>query len=226
MMRDERFEQLGGGVEVCVSKAHTFGSDAILLSNFAKPKSYDRCIDLCSGCGIVPLLWDHPLPVTAVDIQPDAIGQMKLSKPEGRIIPVLADLREPSALGHAAFDLVTCNPPYRAVGTGIISGRHSDRLARHETTCTLEDVCRAAAYLLRSGGRFCLCHLPERLADLLVLMRQYALEPKRVQFVQQRTDSAPWLVLAEGKRGAKPFLTVEAPVIMENQNTRFNAGQI
>ena len=229
-MKHERFEQLGGGVQVCVSRAHTFGSDAVLLADFAAPKPRERCIDLCSGCGIIPLLWlskpDSPREITALDIQPEAIRQMQRSIERsglgGNLRPVLADLRKPSKPDHAAYDLVTCNPPYRALGTGFISDAACDQTARHEVECSLEEVCRAGAYLLRYGGRFCICHLPERLVDVLALMRKYAVEPKRIRFVQQRIDTAPWLVLAEGKRGAKPFAVIEPPVIVEHSAVRFN----
>jgi len=88
------------------------------------------------------------------------------------------------------------------------------RIARHETLCTLDEVCACAARLLRFGGRFCLCQLPERLVDVLGAMRANKIEPKRVRFVQQRADSAPWLFLVEGKRGAKPFLTIDPPLIL------------
>jgi len=227
-MSDERFESLGGGVYVCVSPAHTFGSDAVLLADFAAPKPRERCADLCSGCGIISLLWmscpNPPKEATAIDIQTEAVRQIMLSAQksnlESKLMPMQADLRDPTSLGHGCFDLCTCNPPYRAVGTGIISQSDSDRAARHETMCTLDDVCRAAAYMLRFGGRLCMCHLPERLVDVLATMRAHAIEPKRIRFVQQRADSPPWLVLIEGKRGAKPFVTVEAPIIIENGDAR------
>ena len=223
-MDTEYFEYLGSGVKACVSRTHGFGSDAVLLADFAAPKRSERCIDLCSGCGIIPLLWmsrpDAPKEITAVDIQPEAVRQMNVSAQHNNLSenfkPVLADLREYGSLGHACFDLCTCNPPYRAVGTGVISQSESDRTARHETMCTLDDVCRAAAYVLRFGGRLCICHLPERLVDVLVTMREHAIEPKRIRFVQQRVDCPPWLVLVEGKRGSKPFVTVEPPVIIEH----------
>ena len=65
-----------------------------------------------------------------------------------------------------------------------------------------------------------MCHLPERLVDVLATMRSHSIEPKRIRFVQQRIDSPPWLVLVEGKRGAKPFISVEAPIIIESGDTR------
>lgn len=103
-------------------------------------------------------------------------------------------------------------------GGGILSEWESEKIARHETQCSLADVVAAAARLLKFGGRFCLCQRPERLCDVLTLLRQQGLEPKRVRFVQQRPGSAPWLFLCEGKKGAKPFLQVEAPLLIEGED--------
>lgn len=216
-------EELGGGIRVSVSAAHTFGTDSFLLSGFAAPRAADTVCDLGSGCGIIPLLWFRadaaPKRAVAVDIQPQAIEQLNqsvaLSGLDGKLVPVLADLRElKTALDYASFDLCTCNPPYKAADTGIMSRSESDKIARHETLCTLNDCCAAAAKLLRFGGRFCLCQLPERLVDVLEAMRANKIEPKRIRFVQKDKDSAPWLVLVEGKRGSKPFLKAEPALLL------------
>jgi len=224
-----------GGIRVCVSDAHTFGTDAFLLSHFAKPKKHDTACDLGTGCGIIPLLWlrgNLVKSITAVDIQEQAIGQLsetvRLNALEGRLAPVLADLRElKGVLPFGVYDLVTLNPPYNAGGSGILSCGESDKIARHETLCTLDDSCAAASNLLRFGGRFCMCHLPERLADVLEAMRAHKLEPKRMRFVQKDKTSAPWLVLIEGKRGAKPFLKAEPALLLyEDKETSPEMRQI
>lgn len=223
------FEKLGERISICVTPDHKFGTDAFLLSDFASPRRKDVACDLGTGCGIVGLLWyrdpaEGPRHTYCVDLQPKAIAQLRMTLEEnadaldGRITPVLQDLK---VLGDAvppgSVDVVTCNPPYKIEGRGIMSTTQSDQLARHETACTMADVCRAAARLLRFGGRLCVCQRPERLADVLEAMRQAGLEPKRVRFVQQREGMAPWLFLAEGRKGGKPFLQVEAPLIIEGE---------
>lgn len=224
-MEQEKFEELGGGVAVCVSAAHTFGTDSFLLSAFAAPRRKDIVCDLGTGCGIIPLLWfrddNAPQKAFGVDIQPQAIHQLRASLErsglgEDRFAPVLADLRDlRDKLPMGGLDLVTCNPPYKAGGTGILSQSDSDRIARHETLCTLDDVCAAAARLLRFGGRLYMCQLPERLVDVCATMRQNRIEPKRIRFVQKNAHTAPWLILVEGKRGSKPFLRVEPPLLLD-----------
>lgn len=228
---EQQIERIGGGVDLYISEQHTFGTDAFLLSHFAAPRKRDLACDLGTGCGVVPLLWfreeEGPRLAYGLDIQPEAVvllgKSVKESGLEDRVLPVLADLRAIGKRGSrkawpdfpaGEFTLVTCNPPYNAAGTGLLSEKLSDRVARHETLCTLDDVCAAAARLLRYGGRFCICHLPERLVDLMEAMRVHRLEPKRLRMVQQTADDAPWLVLVEAKLGAKPSLKVEKPLIM------------
>ena len=220
------FEPLGENLGVCVTPEHKFGTDAFLLSDFAAPRRKDIACDLGTGCGIIPLLWlrdeNGPQKTYGVEIQQKAIEQINITiskySLEEKLIPVHADLKAlKGRIETGSVDLVTCNPPYKEKNAGIISEAASDKIARHETLCSLEDVCAAAAYLLRFGGRFCLCQRPERLADVLGLMRAYALEPKRIRFVQQKGDTAPWLFLAEGKKGSKPFLQVESPLIIQGE---------
>lgn len=220
----EQVEHIGGGIEVLVSPQHMFGTDSLLLADFAAPRRRDIACDLCSGCGIIPLLWFReaetaPQAAWAIDIQPEAIRLMQQSVTrsalEGKLHPLYADLRQlKGELEPGSFSLVTCNPPYFRVGSGYLSDTDSGRIARHETMCIPDDFCTAAAYLLKSGGRLCICHLPERLTDVLCTMRLHHLEPKRLRFVQQTAGSAPWLFLVEGKRDAKPGLQLLAPLIM------------
>lgn len=223
------YERLGGGIVAAVTPQHTFGTDSFLLSYFAAPKNKDKVTDLGSGCGIIPLLWYRNQSTTpkeswGLDIQPLAVEQMKAAVDISGIAgfnPLLGDLNNiRTLLPSGSMDIVTCNPPYKAEGTGLLSGSASDKIARHETMCTIDDVCKASAWLLRFGGRLCICQLTERLADVIVAMRANGIEPKRMQFVHSTSKSAPYLVLVEGKRGAKPFLTVEPPLFIR-ENGKF-----
>ncbi|MCR5307076.1 MAG: methyltransferase [Oscillospiraceae bacterium] len=218
------FEALQQGLYVCRSKSHSFGTDAFLLTGFCRYKAKDRACDLGTGCGIIPLLMQRHLPpreIYAVDIQPEAISQLQAAldacDPVPVIHPVCADLRTlwPDA-PCGMLDLVTCNPPYFAENAGFLSDAPSDRIARHETACSMTDVCTAAAKLLKFHGRFCLCCRPERMTDVMTAMRQAGLEPKRLRMVCKSPESAPWLFLVEGVKGAKPFLRVEPALFMRS----------
>lgn len=221
------FEKLSDKIDICVTKDHKFGTDAFLLSDFAKVFRNHKVVDFGTGCGIIPLLWfrfDNPPKIAyGIDIQPKAIEQLKITVKkcglEEKLLPIHGDLRQiKEILPLEYFDVVTCNPPYKANNAGIISEMPSEKIARHETMCTINDVCSAASKVLKFGGRLCVCQRPERLADVLQSMRENGLEPKRVRFVQQRPDKAPWLFLAEGKKGSKPFMKVEPPLIIEGEN--------
>ncbi len=223
LREDERIEPLGNGMNIVVSDSHTFGTDAILLANFADVRKKDVCCDMGTGCGIIPLVWCKKQSgrIFALDIQPKAISQLEksleLNSLSERITPVNCDLRAlKGVVDFASFDLVTMNPPYKPVGTGIESVAEAERIARHEVMCTVDDAVAAASKLLKYGGRFCMCHRPERLCDIIVSMRNSGVEVKKIRFVVQNKGKAPWLVLVEGKRGGKSGVTVMPDLIMKD----------
>ena len=239
MEQTGQFEQLAPHLRLWISPAHKFGTDAFLLSDFAAARRKDTVCDLCAGCGIVGALWfrdpmQAPKRVYAVELMPQAVAQMQCSVEQGglpadRFIPICADLRDRAGLDAlippTGLDLVTCNPPYTKQGGGILSETLTDQAARHEMFCRMEDVCAAAARLLRYGGRLCLCQRPERLADAVCAMRDAGLEPKRLRLVQQRPDTAPWLFLLEGRKGGNPGMTVLPPLVVEGA-TGFSAEML
>lgn len=226
-MEPNRRLPLGGGFSIYVSDRHTFGTDALLLSQFAAPKPRDRICDLGTGCGILPLLWlrDRTLlsPIDGVDIQPDACALFEKSLREnhweGRAAAVCGDLRAlPLPMGR--YGLVTCNPPYRRPGCGKLCKDEGKNIARFELTCTVSDAAKSAGRLLKTGGRFCLCHLPERLADCMQAMRAAGIEPKRLRLVEQQAGCAPWLLLLEGIKGAKNGLQILPSLALKQPDGR------
>lgn len=224
-MAEEKIESLGNGVFAVLSEIHTFGTDAFLLYDFANIRHRETACDLCSGCGIIPLLMlrdKQNKPVTAIEIQEDACGLMKraveMSSLDGRLNIVNRDLKQiRNEFAAGSFDLITVNPPYFPVGSGYDCEDEPHRLIRSEVGCTLEDIVRQAAWLLRSGGRMCMCHRPERLTDIICSMRENKVEPKRLRFVAKNEKSAPWLVLIEGKKDAKPSLLTEKTLYMNDE---------
>lgn len=222
--RTIKSEPIGNGCYVLVDSVHTFGTDAILLADFAAPKRKDKACDLCTGCGIIPMLWarDGTLSAaTGVELQPDAVQlfnqTIRQNNMETTLCALHADIRAlEGVLPAAAFDLITCNPPYKAAGAGLKNTDPALLLARHEVACTLRDVIAAAARLLRFSGRLCLCHRPERLADIFCTMREYRIEPKRLRLVAKSIGSEPWLALIEGRLGGNAGLRVEPVLYVEN----------
>ena len=121
--------------------------------------------------------------------------------------------------------LVTCNPPYKAEGAGLKNPDEYHKVARHEVACNLEDIISVGAKLLQTSGRFCLCHRPERLSELMSLMSKYKVEPKRLRLVAQRKGEEPWLVLVEGRRCGNMGLRIE-PTLYVEENGEFSPEMI
>ena len=199
-----------------------FGMDAVLLSAFAKAKEGDNVLDLCTGTGIIPILMEAKTKAdkfVALEIQEDSADMARrsvlLNHLEEKIDIVTGDVKEADTLFKAAsFDVITCNPPYMTGQHGLRNKDEAKTIARHEVLCTLEDVIRVSAKLLKPGGNFFMVHRPFRLSEIIVLLHQYKLEPKRMQLVYPYVDKEPNMVLIEANRGGKPRLTVEKPLIV------------
>ncbi len=222
------WEQLGGGKMLATTPSFKFGTDAVLLSAFASAKrSGETVCELGTGCGVIPfLLYGKsivPKSVLAVDIQEEAIALCKMSQEKSPSLPItfqVADWYEPKSIGEAgSFHTVICNPPYFLQGSGKQNDDEARKIARHAKPDTLAAVCKAASFLLKYGGRICLCHKPAYLSDLLFQLQQAGLTPKRVQTVQQKAGSDPFLVLVEGVKGGKSGLSLSAPWILDDPET-------
>lgn len=203
-------------------KRFCFGIDAVILSGFARVKKGETVLDFGTGTGILPLLLEGRTEgkhFTGLEIQPDsaqmAQRSVALNELEQKIDIVTGDIKTASQqFGASVFDVVTCNPPYMNEGGGLQNPSDAKAIARHEILCTLEDVVREAAKVLRPGGRFYMVHRPQRLTDIICLLRQYGLEPKRLRFVHSYVDKAPTMVLIEAGRGSKPMIQVQPPLII------------
>ena len=231
LKENEELQPLGEGINVIVSNEHHFFTDTILLADFSKPLKREIAVDLGTGCGTIPLLWNRENPpkhTYAVEIQQNgadmAQRSVELNNFQDKITVINEDLRNlKGKLTFGSFDVVLCNPPYKPIGTGIVSQDISHSIIRHENSCTIEDVVKTASGLLRFGGRFCLCLRPERLTDVITAMRNNLLEPKKLRMVQQRKNKAHKLFLIEGRRGGKPGgLNVLPALFIEDDEGNFS----
>ena len=226
LYKNEHIEYLKPNFGLVVSPAHTFGTDAVLLAHFAAPKKNTLACDMGTGCGIIPMLWCRDglcRRVDGVEIQDAGYGQFARSIAanglEEKAFAHLADLKAlDSVLPREKYDLVTMNPPYKAVHTGILSDSAHEQIARHETACTLAEISAAAGRLLKYGGRFCLCIRPERLFETMQAMANAKIEPKKMRLVSKNPHSAPWLCLLEGRKGGKHGLQVLNGLYVYDEN--------
>ena len=218
---DGRWEPLGKNAKVFVTREHSFNTDTILLAHFSSPKRKDNCADFGTGCGTIPLIWASkytPKSITAVELQDKAYLQAKMSIEEcGFDIKLIQnDVNNFKELfPHQNLDLISCNPPYKADGTGIKNEVENMKIARHEDFLSLEQLAVAAKFSLKFGGRLCICQRPERLSDAMNIFRANQLEPKKLRLVQTRRDTAPFIFLLECRRGGKSGLEVMPTLILE-----------
>ncbi len=199
-----------------------FGMDAVLLSGFAKVKKGERVLDLGTGTGIIPILLEAKTEggyFAGLEIQPESADMARrsvaLNHLSQKIEIVEGDIKEASEIfGGAAFHVITTNPPYMTENHGLKNPKDAKAVARHEVLCTLDDVLRESAKVLMPQGRFYMIHRPRRLVEILTLMRQYQIEPKRIQMVHPFADKEANMVLIEGRKGGGAMMKVMEPLIV------------
>lgn len=199
-----------------------FGMDGVLLSGYAVVKEGEVALDLGTGTGIIPILLEAKTEgkhFSALEIQEESADMarrsVQLNDLEDKIDIITGDIREASQIfGAASFDVVTTNPPYMNDRHGLKNPDLPKAIARHEVLCSLEDVVREGAKVLKPGGRFYMVHRPFRLAEIIRVLSDYKLEPKRMKLVYPFVDKEPNMVLLEAVKGGKPMMKVEKPLIV------------
>lgn len=203
-----------------------FSIDAVLLAHFATLKEGDKVIDLGTGGGAIPLLLttrDVNIRITGVEIQAKvaamATRSVLLNKLEGQIQIIQKDIKElPGLFSPGIFDLVITNPPYMPAGSGLPSEGDIVAISKHEIKCTLEDVIRTGSKLLNPKGRFAMVHRPDRLTDIICTLRNYHLEPKRLQVVHPSLGKKPSILLVEAIKDGQPGIRVLEPLFVHHSN--------
>jgi tRNA1Val (adenine37-N6)-methyltransferase len=214
-------------------KFFCFGMDAVLLAHFTEVRKGDRVIDLGTGTAIIPILLagrTMAAEILGIDIQPHVLEMagrsLLMNGLEDKVKLKLVDIRRVAEqLPRRAFDVVVSNPPYKRTGSGIVNPNEPKAISRHEVHCTIDGVIDAAAYLLKPGGRFYMIHRPERLAEIIYLMKQRGMEPKVLRMVHPAIYKKANIILISGTLGGRPFLKVEEPLYVYNQDGSYT-GEI
>ncbi|TSB45084.1 tRNA1(Val) (adenine(37)-N6)-methyltransferase [Alkalicoccobacillus porphyridii] len=217
LLAKERLDYIAGtSLSIIQSEeVFSFSIDAVLLGRFISvPIQKGRILDLCGGNGIIGLVMSERshAEIISVELQERlhdmAVRSIDYNGKQARIQPVLADINDlPGSLAAGSFDAVTCNPPYFATNPQSDQNKNQHfTIARHEVYCTLEDVIRTASTMVKQRGKVALVHRPERLTDMISLMRKYRIEPKRLQLIQPNDKKEANIVLLEGIKDGKPGL--------------------
>ncbi len=214
--------QLGGLYLIQDPEKFCFGVDAVFLSDFVRVRPGETVLDMGTGNGIIPVLLagkTQGKKFTGLEIQTETADMARRSVAynhlEDRIRIVTGDIKEAAEIFRPAFfDVITVNPPYMISRHGLRNPDDAKAVARHEVLCSLDDILRESMRLLQDKGRFYMVHRPFRLAEIMIKMNHYKIEPKRLKFIHPYIDREPVLVLIEGVRSGKSRVTVEPPIII------------
>lgn len=190
---------------------YCFTSDAVLLANFCKAKKLDNVVDLCSGSGIVGLLFyakNLCKSMTLVELQTSFCDMAKrsilLNNLQDKVNVVNARVQDtPKILQKEFYDLVLCNPPYKKAESHKISEKREIAVCKYELELNFDELCCAVSKILKFGGKFCFVHESNRLCELVSTLQKYNLEPKKIEVCYPAKKSESNVVLIEAVKGGK-----------------------
>ncbi len=225
-MSNERIDDLNlNGKKIIQNPDYfCFGIDSVLLANFVESNSSKNIIvDLCTGSGVIPVIISQKKKfktIYGVELQEEMydllLRNVEMNSLQDYIIPIKANIREYDM--EQKVDVVVCNPPYKEVGTGVTNDTKVKYIARHEKECSLEDVFKCSAKILKQKGKLYIVHKPQRLVDLMSLARKYHLEAKKIRFVYPTSKSAASIVLVEYVYYGGNEINVLEPLIEYNND--------
>jgi len=204
-----------------------FSLDSVLLANFVTIKLSDKkIVDFCTGNAPVPMLLSFrtKAKIYGIEIQKevydlgyDSVVENEMSK---QIELILGNVRECDKFIEAeSVDVVTCNPPYfKYKESSLINENKTKSIARHEDMINLEEIIVNAKKILKNGGTLSMVHRPERMIEIIDLLKKYNFEPKRMQLVYPKIDKAANILLIEATKNGKSGLKVLSPLISHNDD--------
>ena len=199
--------------------AFPLSTDSIALSGFVKLPRQAKVLDLGSGCGTLGMLLcakDNACQVTGVELDENAhltaLENARSNGIESRLSSICADLRTlHTFITPGSFQVCVSNPPYFSAGQESANSN-----ARHQLSCSSDDLFAAAAWSVQYGGDFFLVHKPEQLAELCACAVNHKLQPKRLLLLRHKPADPISLVLLQCRKGGKPGLSIEEAYLQES----------
>lgn len=237
LLDNERIDDLDyKGMKIIQKKdGFCFGMDSVLIANFSKISKKNAIIaDLGTGTGIISLLVSAKNKINKIygfEIQEEMVEManrsVELNKLKEKIEIVKENIVGLSEIGYKnRFDYVITNPPYKKINTGLINENEKKLISRHEVKCTLKDILFESANILKDKGTLYMVHRPDRLPEILILMRENKIEPKEIQFVYPKEDKEANLVLIKGIKFANPYLKILEPLIIYDKKGNYTEKAI
>jgi len=200
-----------------------FGTDAVLLANFANLRKNDILADLCSGSGAVGYLCFLRYKQNRtffVDFDSEMIELSKITAKENNIDSFFKhyciNINElsNSLIKNHSISHITVNPPYFKENSGKINEKNDIKNARHTFEFSLDTLFEKSYNMLKDGGKISIIHRCEYTTEIFSSMLKQRIEPKKIRFVHSYIDSKAKLVLIQGMKNAKSGLEVLSPLIL------------
>lgn len=208
----------------------SFSLDSVLLANFVNiNKKVSNILDIGTGNAPIPLILSQKTnaKITGVEIQEDvfslAMKSIQYNKLQNQISVINDDINNKyKEWNSESFDIITCNPPFFKITENVkLNESVYKRYARHEITLNIEQIFKIARKLLKNNGTINIVHRPDRLVEILSIMEQNNIEPKRLRFIYPRINESANMVLIEGVKMGKSGVKIEPPLIVHDKDGNY-----
>ena len=208
-----------------------FSLESILIPRFCILKKEMKIIDFCTGNAPIPLILSTltDSEIIGVEVQKEiyalATESVKINGLEERISILNEDVKKlPDLFETDTFDLITCNPPYFKVNeSSNLNDNYIKTVARHEVMLTLNDIFAVSRKLLKNNGSVVMVHRTDRLSEILTLMTNNNLQPKRIRFIYPKEGKESNLVLIDAKKNGKIGVKVLPPLYCHNDDGSYTS---
>ncbi|CAA6822534.1 MAG: tRNA (adenine37-N(6))-methyltransferase TrmN6 (EC [uncultured Sulfurovum sp.] len=181
-------------------------------------------LDVGCGVGIISLLLsrDFNINTSIIDKQEVMLNYAKHNY-------ALNNLNVKSHLGDFTtlktedrFDYIVSNPPFYDAAVKQSSDTHLN-IARYAQHLPIENFIKQVKSVLKPKGWFIFCYDAKQIDILLLVLKQYAINPEQIQFVYPKIDRESKLVMIAARNNSKSMTKVLPPFVVFNDNNTYRA---